>query len=176
MRTTVYVGTSLDGYIAGKDGDIAWLSEFESKELFRSYAEFINGIDAIVIGRGTYETVLAYPTWPYDRKVFVLSTTIKELPEKFKKKASLLSMNPKEVLDHLSAKGFSRVYVDGGRVIQSFLREDLIDEMIITKVPLLLGEGITLFGELTRKLRFVHVRTEVYSNGLVQSQYERRRN
>jgi dihydrofolate reductase len=83
-------------------------------------------------------------------------------------------MKPKEVLDHLSHEGFSNIYIDGGKVIQSFLNEDLIDELIITRVPLLIGTGIPLFGYVDNDLQFVHMQTDVYTDGLVKSCYERK--
>src|SRR4030095_2292234 len=175
MKTNVYIGASLDGFIAREDGDIDWLVKFESKEIQDSYQEFIREIDAIVIGRGTFEKVLSFPTWPYEKKVFVLSTTIKKMPEILAGKAAILSMKPKELLSYLSHEGFSNIYVDGGKVIQSFLKEDYIDEMIITKVPVLLGNGIPLFGELDHILSFEHLQTHIYSNGLVKSHYARDR-
>ena len=173
MKTIVYIGTSLDGFIATKDGSIDWLTPYSSKEVFESYNQFIKDIDAIVIGRGTFDTVLTFPEWPYNLPLFVLSTSLKEIPSSLKEKVTLLSMKPKEVIEHLSAEGFSNVYVDGGKVIQSFLREDCIDEMIITKLPILIGEGIPLFGQLDKKLSFDLLKTETYPNDLVKSYYRR---
>ena len=175
MKTTVYIGTSLDGFIARKDGDIDWLTKFASKEVFDSYNEFITRIDAHVIGRKTFEKVLDFPTWPYTKDVFVLSTSMKQVPVRARGKVTLLAMKPRELLDHLQQKGFSGIYIDGGKVIQDFLQADLIDELIISKVPVLIGTGIPLFGELRSDLAFNHLRTETYSNGLVRSFYERTR-
>lgn len=176
MKTTVYVGTSLDGFIARQDGDIGWLVKFQNKDVYDSYGEFMNRIDAIVTGRGTYEKVISFPEWPYDKKVFVLSTTLKQIPATLKEKVIILSMKPKELLNHLSNEGFSNIYIDGGKVIQSFLKEDLIDELIVTRVPVLIGSGIPLFGYLYNDLQFEHIRTDIYSDGLVKSCYERKRN
>jgi len=175
MKTTVYVGTSLDGFIARKDGDIDWLVKYQNKEVHDSYHEFISRIDAMVIGRGTYEKVLSFPEWPYEKKVFVLSTSLKQIPGTLNEKATLVAMKPAELLNYLSDKGFSNIYIDGGKVIQSFLREDLVDELIITKVPELIGTGIPLFGYLDNDLRFEHIKTNIYSDGLVKSQYKRKR-
>ena len=175
MRTTVYVGTSLDGFIARKDGDIDWLVKYQNKEVHESYNEFINRIDAMVIGRGTFEKVLSFPEWPYEKKVFVLSTSLKQIPGTLNEKATLVAMKPATLLSYLSDKGFSNIYIDGGKVIQSFLKEDLIDELIITRVPELIGTGIPLFGYLDNDLRFEHIKTNIYSDGLVKSQYERKR-
>lgn len=175
MKTKVFIGTSLDGFIARNNGAIDWLVTFASPEVNAGYEEFIKDIDAVVIGRGTFDTVLGFPSWPYEGKVFVLSTTMKQLPEKVKGKATLVSMKPRELLAYLSREGFSNVYVDGGKVIQNFLHEDCIDELTISRVPVLLGSGIPLFGYLEDDLKFVHVDTRVYSNGLVRSRYERKR-
>ena len=175
MKTTVYVGTSLDGFIARKDGNIDWLVKYQNKEVHDSYNEFIRRIDAMVIGRGTFEKVLSFPVWPYEKKVFVLSTSRKQIPGTLNEKATLVAMKPAALLNYLSDKGFSNIYVDGGKVIQSFLKEDLIDELIITRVPELIGTGIPLFGYLDNDLRFEHIKTNIYSDGLVKSQYERKR-
>ncbi len=175
MRTTVYVGTSLDGFIARENGDIDWLVKYQNKEVHESYHDFIGRIDAIVIGRGTFEKVLKFPDWPYEKKVFVLSTSIKKIPEIVKEKVTLVDMEPADVLTWLSGQNHSNIYIDGGKVIQSFLKEDLIDELIITKVPELIGTGILLFRFLDNDLQFEHIRTDVYSNGLVKSYYNRSR-
>ena len=175
MKTIVYIGTSLDGFIARKDGDIDWLVRFANDEAIHAYEEFMSRIDAIVIGRGTFEKVLGFPSWPYEKKVFVLSTSIKQVPDSVKEKVTVLSMKPRELLSYLSNKGFSSIYVDGGKVIQSFLKEDLIDELIISKTPMLIGSGIPLFSYLDNDLQFKHIRTVAQSNGLVRSYYERKR-
>jgi len=174
MKTIVYIGTSLDGFIARKDGAIDWLVQFE-KPVRDDYRKFISRIDAVVIGRGTFDKVLTFPSWPYEKKVFVLSTRVKKVPAQLIGKVTVLSMKPGALLNYLSDEGFANIYVDGGKVIQSFLKEDRIDEMIVTKVPVLIGSGIPLFGELDKDLPFKHVRTKVYSNGLVKSRYKRNR-
>lgn len=115
MKTSVYTGSSLDGFIARKDGEIDWLVKFANDEAIQSYEEFMSRIDAIVIGRGTFEKVLTFPSWPYQKKVFVLSTTINEIPEMARNKITILSMQPNELLSYLSKEGFLNIYVDGGR-------------------------------------------------------------
>jgi len=175
MRSIVFIGTSLDGFIARKNGDIDWLVQYANNEAVDAYEKFMSSIDAIVIGRGTFEKVLSFPSWPYEKKVFVLSTSIKEVPTALKEKVTILSMKPEELLTYLSGQRFSSIYIDGGKVIQDFLIEDLIDELIISKVPVLLGKGIPLFGYLDTDLQFKHAQTETGSNGLVRSYYERKR-
>ena len=176
MKTSVYIGTSLDGFIAKTDGNIDWLTQYANDDAIHAYEEFMNGIDAIVIGRGTFEKVLTFSSWPYDKKVFVLSNSIKQLPDILRDKVTLLSMKPEELLGYLSGMGFSSIYVDGGRVIQDFLIKDMIDELIIAKAPVLIGSGIPLFNYIDTDLPFKHIRTVVQSNGLVRSYYERERN
>jgi dihydrofolate reductase len=175
MKTFVYIGISLDGFIAKTDGNIDWLVQFESQEVTDSYLEYMSQIDAIVIGRGTFEKVLSFPIWPYNKKVFVLSNSVKLVPDSIKESVTILAMKPRELLDFLSNLGFSNIYIDGGNVIQGFLKEDCIDEMIITTVPVLIGSGISLFGSLENDLSFIHKSTDVYSNGLVKSRYKRKR-
>ena len=175
MKAIVFIGTSLDGFIARKNGDIDWLVQYANNEAVNAYEKFMSRVDAIVIGRGTFEKVLSFPSWPYEKKVFVLSTSIKEVPTALKEKVTILSMKPAELLTYLSGQRFSSIYVDGGKVIQDFLKEDLIDELIISKAPVLVGSGIPLFGHLDTDLQFKHNRTEIGSNGLVRSYYERDR-
>ena len=173
IKTYVYIGVSLDGFIARKDGDIDWLVTFESPEVHKGYSDFVSKIDAVVIGRGTFEKVLSFPGWPYERSVFVLSRSLKHIPDSLEGKVKIITMEPKELLHYLSGEGFSNIYVDGGKVIQQFLKEDCITEIIISRVPVLIGTGIPLFGFLERDLKFRHMETRVYSNGLVKSHYER---
>ena len=171
----VYIGTSLDGFIARGDGAIDWLIKFADKDAVDAYNEFMASIDVIVIGRGTFETVLGFSSWPYDKPAFVLSSSIKDVPETVTGKASVLSLEPFEVLRHLSQNGFESAYIDGGKVIQSFLAADLIDSLSIATVPVLIGSGLPLFGFLDTDIAFEHLRTSTYSNGLVRSYYRRKR-
>ena len=175
MLTTVNIAQSLDGYIAREDGSLDWLTPFEDAHVFAGFQMLMGNVDAVVIGRKTYEKVLSFGVWPYAKPVFVLSTTLKILPEGLNGKATLLSMRPEALVEHLATQGFSRLYIDGGKVIQDFLRADCIDELIITTVPVLLGTGIPLFGRPGYERYFIHRGTKTFSNGLVTSRYERRR-
>ena len=173
MKTLVYIGTSLDGFIARENGDFDWLSQFANDEAIQSYNEFMDKIDVIVMGRSTYEKVLTFPTFPYSKKVYVLSKSIMDIPRILTEQVTIFAMKPSDIIIYLSDKGYSNIYVDGGKVIQDFLKEDLINELIISKAPILLGSGIPLFGYLGTDLQFNHVRTTVQSNGLVRSYYVR---
>lgn len=174
MTVKVYIAVSLDGYIAGENGDIDWLEKFNdpSGEDY-GYSEFIKGIDAVVIGRNTYEKVLSFNAWPYTKKVFVLSSTIKTLPESIKEKAAVLSMPPGELIKYLSGQRIESIYLDGGKTIQRFIKENLVDELIITTIPVLLGAGIPLFGYTKHEINYKHKSTDIYANGLVKSHYLR---
>jgi dihydrofolate reductase len=171
----VYIGTSLDGFIARADGDIGWLMNFADAAAIASYNEFIADIDVMVIGRGTFETVLGFPFWPYDKPVHVLSKTLKRVPDNLSDKATISSLEPPELMRYLSDEGFKAAYIDGGKVIQSFLAAGLIDSLIIATIPVLIGSGIPLFGSLQADINFEHVRTSTYPNGLVRSYYKRKR-
>jgi dihydrofolate reductase len=173
ITTHVYVGTSLDGFIAREDGDFDWLSKFADQAAVESYKEFIAGIDVIVIGRGTFETILGFPDWPYDRPAIVVSRSLREIPPNLAGNVTLSSLQPRELLNELGEAGFRSAYIDGGKLIQSFLADDLIDELIIARVPVLIGNGIPLFGFLSRDLEFEHRRTVTFPNGLVRSYYMR---
>jgi dihydrofolate reductase len=170
----VYIATSLDGYIATSDGGLNWLLEVPNPEQSDyGFAEFIEGIDAIVMGRNTFETVVSFGVWPYERPVFVLSEHLKEIPGNLAGKAELTSGEVLTLVQELRRRGYENLYVDGGLTIQSFLAVDMIDELIITRLPVVLGAGIPLFGELAEMLQFEHVGTEVYNNALVKSHYVR---
>lgn len=177
-KNSVYIATSLDGYIADKNGKIEWLDSIsipDNEDM--GYADFINGIDALVMGRTTFETVLGFDVdWPYKKPVFVLSNSLNEIPESHKGKAHLVKGTLSEILKQIHKKGYPRLYIDGGNTIQSFLKEDLIDEIIITVFPVLLGGGSPLFSELPKELEFELIESRVYLNQLVQHHFRRNRN
>ena len=174
MKANVYIATSLDGFIARKDGSVYWLTDIENppKEDY-GYEEFVKNIDCHVMGRHTFDLVLSFPRWVYTKKVFVLSSTLKSLPEELTDKVEVISMPPKEVFNHLSKLGYNNIYVDGGKTVQGFLKEDLIDEITITKVPILIGSGFPLFGCLDYDIKFSYIDTVTYPNGLVKCHYKR---
>ena len=174
MTNYVYIATSLDGFIATGDGGLDWLNEIPNSEKSDfGYAEFMRGIDAIVMGRKTFEKILAFDAWPYDIPVYVLSKSKISTPDELDDKVEIITGNPKKVVDQLNELGHQNLYIDGGITIQGFLEEDLIDKMIITRVPVLLGEGIPLFGKLTQRLYFKHEKTEFLNEILSKSYYTR---
>ena len=173
---TVYIATSLDGYIADRDGGLDWLTSVSDPEGGGfGFAEFLGRIDAIVMGRATFETVLGFEVWPYDKPVFVLSATLDEVPVVLSGRAELVRGDPRSIVAALRERGFENLYVDGGRTIQRFLEEDLIDELIIATVPILLGDGVPLFGTIARSLAFKRVSTETLTPQLTRNHYVRDR-
>lgn len=173
----VYIAASIDGYIATGDGGIDWLHELPNPNNDDyGYSKFIKNIDALVMGRNTYEKVRTFGKWPYEKKVFVLSSVLTNVPDELTGKMEFISGSIKEILSNINSQGFNNLYIDGGLVIQNFLAEDMIDELIITRIPILLGGGIPLFKELSESLKFVHRNTEVYDNALVKSHYIRVKN
>ena len=169
MKTSVFVGTSLDGFIARKNDGLDFLPDDPGEG--HGYQEFYDTVDVMIIGRRLYDVALGFGAWPYGPKpVFVLST--KELaPAPEGAVVERLSGTPAEVLAAVESRGFRHAYVDGGITIQRFLNAGLIQNVVITYVPVLIGSGIPLFGPLDRDVRLRHVKTKVLSSGLVQSEY-----
>ncbi len=176
MLNVVYIATSIDGYIADKQDKLDWLEEIPNPDnIDCGWADFMARIDGIVMGRNTFETVCGFDCeWPYCKPVFVLSNSLTSIPVKYRDKAELVNGELQNVLRKINKKGYSNLYIDGGMTIQNFLNEDLIDEMIITRMPILLGGGAPLFGDLATPLRFEHVKTEVFLNAMVQSHYKKK--
>lgn len=170
MPATVFVGTSLDGYIARPDGSFDFLpSDGAAGE--SGFEEFFAQVDALVMGRGTYETALAFPEWPYGGKpVVVLSH--RPLPGPPRAGVERMQGEPADVVAALAARGLRRLYVDGGLTVQAFLRAGLVDRLVVTRVPVLIGVGRPLFGPLPRDVRLRHVETRTLSGGMVQSTYD----
>jgi dihydrofolate reductase len=170
MKASVFIATSLDGFIARANGDLDWLPPGGGEP--HGYDEFMATVDALVIGRKTFETVLAFDSWPYGEKpVFVLSTRTLA-PAPLGAVVERMSGAPADIVSQLAARGIRHVYVDGGITIQGFLQAGLIQRLIITRIPVLLGAGIPLFGPLRRDIVLRHVGTRQFASGLVQSEYE----
>jgi dihydrofolate reductase len=170
---SVFIATSLDGYIARRNGDIDWLPSPEGGggEDY-GYSAFMETVDALVIGRATFEKALSFGGWPYGkRRVVVLTSRPLPPPPNATAKIEAMSGDPHEIVDALAARGIRHLYVDGGVTIQRFLEAGLIHRLIITRIPVLLGDGLPLFGPLSRDVNLEHVDTRHWPNGLVQSEY-----
>jgi len=172
---TVYIATSLDGYIADRNDGIAWLESIViPADIDLGYADLMHRVDAMIMGRNTFETVCGLGVeWPYTCPVFVLSNTLITLPSQYEGKAKIIKGPLQEICTNLEKQGYKRLYIDGGATIQSFLREDLVDELIITTFPILLGGGPKLFGDLPKELTLKLESSKVFLGALVQSHYSR---
>ncbi|MGL1893633.1 MAG: dihydrofolate reductase family protein [Spirochaetaceae bacterium] len=175
MKNIVYISSSLDGFIAKKDGGLDWLMNIPNPDNNDyGFSAFMESIDGLIMGRNTFEMVLSFGEWLYTKKVFVLSNTLKTIPEHLKDRAEIVNGELTQIVTKLNDRGFNNLYIDGGKTIQSFLKLDLIDEMIISQVPILLGSGIPLFSDLDKELNFKVVKTEKLNDFLVQSHYVRK--
>ena len=170
MTVSVFIGTSLDGFIARPNGAFDFLPEGGGEP--HGYDEFFASVDALVIGRKTFQTVLSFEVWPYGgKRVVVLSDRPVDLSAVRGGAVEQMAGAPAEIVSRLAASGAHHLYIDGGITIQGFLRAGLIQRLIITRVPVLIGEGVPLFGTLPRDVRLRHVATRHYPSGLVQSEY-----
>lgn len=177
MKNIVFIGTSLDGYIADKNNKIDWLNAIENPEQCdMGFIKHMESIDALVMGRNTFEMVMGFDCpWPYNKPVFVLTNTLTALPNNMTDKAFIVSGGLTEVLAEIHQQGFKNLYIDGGITIQNFLREDLIDELIITTIPILLGGGLSLFSDLDQPMMFKHRKSEQFLGCIVQNHFIRNR-
>src|ERR1700688_3480924 len=142
MTVSVFIGTSVDGFIARPNGELDFLPLDGGEP--HGYDEFMAGVDALVIGRKTFETVLKFPTWPYGRKrVVVLSSRPVDLSVVRGGLVEQMAGAPAEIVSSLAASGAHHLYVDGGITIQRFLSAGLVQRLVITRVPVLIGEGIS---------------------------------
>ncbi len=172
----VFIATSLDGYIARKDHQIDWLENQGTTTEEHGYTKFIESVDGIIFGRKTYEVVLnliADGEWPYPKPVVVISGTLtnSDIPLHLTDKITITDQTPKDLLETVDQQGWGRAYVDGGITIQSFLNEGLIEDLIITTLPILIGDGIPLFGNTPQDIQLELINLTQYSSGLAQSHY-----
>ena len=173
MLASVYIATSLDGFIAREDGNLDWLlgAGGQAGEDY-GYKEFMSTVDAIVMGRHTYEKVLTFGQWPYaGKRVIVLSSRPGASPADSAAEVAWLSGSPAEVARSLDERGVKHAYVDGGQTVQRFLAAGLVQRLIVTRIPVLLGRGIPLFGPLPADVSLRHVATRSFPCGFVQSEY-----
>ena len=174
-KTSVFAGTSLDGFIARPDGNIDWLNEAngvvpEGEDC--GYAAFMSTVDALVMGRNTFEQVLTFGAWPYgDKPVIVLSSKPLTLPNHLPDTVTHASGNPKELLVQFAEQGFKHLYLDGGATVQRFMAADCVDEITVTLIPIILGSGIPLFGNLPADVHLECQSVKHYDFGFVQLKY-----
>lgn len=174
MKTSVFIACSLDGYIARANGALDWLpseGETEGAEDY-GYRDFFDSVDALVMGRFSFEKVLSFGKWPYgDKPIVVLSRQALKIPGAISESVSSMAPDPGAVVAALEAQGAKHLYIDGGKTIQGFLQAGLIDVMMVTYIPILIGDGIPLFGPLKKDIKLHHLETRSFDTGLVQSRY-----
>jgi len=174
MKLSVFCGVSVDGFLARPDDGLDFLDAGGSAP--HGYEEFFGSVDVVVIGRRTFEVVLGFGGWPYGKKpVVVLSSGALDFSAVKGGVVERMGGEPGEIAKKLGARGFRHAYIDGGATIQRFLAAGLIDRLVVTRVPVLIGEGIPLFGPVPRDILLRHVATRTYEGGLVQSEYEMER-
>jgi dihydrofolate reductase len=169
----VFIATSLDGFIARPDGTLDWLLSRDAPGEDHGYDAFMADIDGLLMGRGTYQAVADFDPWPYDKPVLVLSKTLvgTAVPARLEGRVRFADLTPAAAMATLHAEGMSRVYVDGGQLVQSFLAAGLIADMVITTAPVLIGAGRPLFGPTAADIPLTHLKTVAFPSGLVQSHY-----
>lgn len=175
-KVSVFIATSFDGFIARRDGSIDWLERANATappgEDF-GYQKLFDSVDTLVMGRKTFEKVLSFDTWPFgEKRVVVLSSKLTDVPDKLTQTVSILNLSPIKILETLAHHGSTHIYLDGGNTVQRFLVENLIDEITVTKIPVLLGDGISLFDKVPNDIPLAHVNTRSFNNGFVQSTYQ----
>ncbi|WP_417462779.1 dihydrofolate reductase family protein [Kordiimonas sp.] len=171
----VYIATSLDGFVAREDHTLDWLMKQKTEGEDFGYDEFIDSVDGLVMGRGSYETVLTFENWIYTKPVLVMSATLgpDDIPVELKDKVEVTNeTDPAKVMNYLDEKGWKRAYVDGGRLVQSFMRAGLVDDITLTLIPILIGKGIRLFGEIEGDVDLKLLSSQSYGSGLVMNRYE----
>ncbi|TGM74944.1 dihydrofolate reductase family protein [Leptospira bouyouniensis] len=169
-----YIASSLDGFIAKKDGSVDWLhaEKYHLENEDFGYTSFMESIDCIVMGRITFETVLQFEPYPFENVPVIVVSNNPNYQIESKHDISIFTHPIRELISYLKTKAYQNVYVDGGKLIQSFLKESLLDEITITQIPILLGSGIPLFGVTDRMIELKHRKTQTFPNGFVQNEYE----
>ena len=169
----IYVATTLDGFVARSDHQLDWLMKQNTNGEDHGYEAFVDSVDGIVMGRGSFENVLTFGEWPYPKPVVVMSKTLSDadIPGKLRDKVRLVDLEPPELMRLLHDEGWSRAYIDGGKLVQSFIRHGLIEDIVLTTVPILIGDGRRLFGEIDADIDLELISTTSFPSGLVRTSY-----
>lgn len=171
VKLSVFCGVSVDGFLARRDDGLDFLDS--GAQVPHGYKEFYDSVDVLVIGRRTFDVVLTFGKWPYGKKpVVVLSSRPVDFSSVKGGVVEHLSGEPADIVAALNARGFTHAYIDGGMTIQRFLAAGLVDRLVVTRVPVLIGDGIPLFGPVPNDVMLHHVATRCYRGGLVQTEYE----
>ncbi len=175
VKVSVFIGTSLDGYISRSDGSIDWLEKANEKVTSGDdfgFSSFLNSIDMLIMGRKTFEHVLTFENWLYkDKKIIVMSTKQIEIPRNMMETVTVTKESPNQLIERLSDETIKHIYVDGGMVIHSFLASGLVNEIIVTIVPILIGNGKSFSGILPMDISLQHLKSTTFESGFVQIHY-----
>ena len=169
----VFIATSLDGFVAREDHRLDWLMKQKTEGEDHGYDAFMESVDGLVMGRGSYETVCGFDQWPYSKPVIVMSKTLSQsdIPRALENKVRLTRLDPPDLMSFLQEEGWSRAYIDGGKLVHSFLRDGLVQDLILTLVPVLIGSGIKLFGPMSQDVDLDLIGATSFKSGLVQTHY-----
>lgn len=171
----VFIATSLDGFVARQDHSLDWLlKQPDAEDDDGGFTAFMDSVDGLIMGTGSFRTVLGFGQWPYTKPVVVLSNSLSEqdIPEELKDKVRLSTAAPADLMQELQEQGWTRAYIDGGRMVQSFLRQGLIADLTITTVPILIGSGIPLFGSLDQDIDLQVASSRILPTGMVQTTFQ----
>lgn len=169
----MFMAMSLDGFVAREDHGLDWLMKQKTDGEEHGHAAFMASVDGIVMGSGSFRTVLSFDPWPYDKPVIVLSETMtqNDIPQDLRRKVTVSALAPRDLMETLSRQGWRRAYIDGGMIIQSFMRAGLIADMTVTIVPILIGTGKRMFGPLDADIDLRLMESTSFPSGLVTSRY-----
>lgn len=170
----VFIATSLDGNVARKNHQLDWLNKQQTAGEEHGFESFMDSVDGLIMGRGSYQTVLGFSEWPYRKPVVVMSRSLQtsDIPVALRDRVRVTAESPRKVMATMEAEGWQRAYVDGGNLVQSFIREGLIKDVILTTIPILIGDGIRLFGELDGDIDLRLLSSTAFPSGLLRSHYE----
>lgn len=169
----VFIATSLDGFVARKDHSLDWLMKQNIGGEDQGYNNFIASVDGLVMGRGSFQKVLTFDKWPYEKPVVVMSNSLtqNDIPKDLNDKVRVTALEPRELMESLESEGWKHAYVDGGKIIHSFIKAGLIEDIILTFIPILIGDGIRLFGEINTDIDLTLLKSRHFKSGLVQNHY-----
>ena len=169
----VYIAASLDGFVAREDHQLDWLMKQKTDGEEHGYDAFMESVDGLIMGRGSYQTVLTFGEWPYKKPVVVMSKTLTQadVPAELTDKVRMVALEPAELMKTLHEEGWSRAYVDGGRLVQSFIKAGLIEDIVLTIIPILIGSGLSLFGEINEDIDLTLIGHKSFKSGLLQTHY-----
>lgn len=169
----IFIATSLDGFVARVDHKLDWLMKQKTENEEHGYNAFIESVDVIIMGRGSYENVLTFGDWPYTKPVIVMSQTLTQdsIPKQLIEKIELTKLDPPELMQKLSKRKYMNAYIDGAKVVQSFIKLGLVKDIILTHIPILIGSGISLFGNLDADIDLKLIASKSFPSSLTQVKY-----